>query len=507
MKQKLIALVVGLVVGASGMLMMSSGGGIGVALPVTPALFETSLAAPITSTASSLTLTSNSVRGGGTLAGYACFTIDEGSAQAEFVCGTASSTSVTSVTRGISPSDGVTSVASLKFSHRRGASVKVTNFPIIQLLRAQNNGEGTFENVLSYASGVVPASADQLADVGYVLSVVTGGAVSFDQLVVAGTAGETMATGTLTYFDTADQEWKKVDSDTQSTFARVPLGLTQGPGVDGGTIGTGVLLMGRDTTQTGLTPGSDYYATSTAGAIHTDQTGLLVGRADDATTLYFNPELDITLLDNTFTGQNTFSATTTFSETTITGHASTSVQVFTVDGTYTKKPGLEYISLRVQAAGGDGDATGGGGSGGYSEGIIYASELSSTETVTVGVAGVGSGNTSFGSLITAGNGGDASTDTGGTAGSASGGYLNISGQAGQAGFDSNGGGKGGDSFMGSSGGFTPSVSSIAINAAHASQGFGAGGSGCSNANDNNPACVTGDAANGTAGIVIVTEHY
>ena len=90
---------------------------VGTELPDAPALFETSLAAPITATADSFTLTANSVRGGGSLSGYNCFTIDEGSAQAEFVCGTASSTSVTGVTRGISPSDGTRAVSALQFAH------------------------------------------------------------------------------------------------------------------------------------------------------------------------------------------------------------------------------------------------------------------------------------------------------------------------------------------------------------------------------------------------------
>ena len=320
MKLKLIALAVGLAIGGIGLFAFTNNNdGVGVALPATPALFETSLAAPITSTATSFTLTSNSVRGGGTLSGYSCFTIDEGSAQAEFACGTASGTAVTNVTRGISPSDGQTSIDALKFSHRRGANVKITNFPIIQLLRSQNNGDSTFENVLSYASAVVPSGADQLADVGYVLSVVNGGAVSFDKMIVAGNAGETMATGTLVYLDSSDQEWKKVDTDTNSTFVRVPVGITQGPGVDAGVIGTGVLLMGRDTTQTGMVAGDDYYATSTAGTIDVATTGLLLGRAEDSSTLLFNPVLDITQLDNTFsgvgtfTGSNSFAATTTFS--------------------------------------------------------------------------------------------------------------------------------------------------------------------------------------------------
>src|SRR3990167_9557133 len=92
---------------------------LGASLPSATALFETSLAAPITTSATSMTLTANSVRGGGALSGYNCFTIDEGSSQAEFVCGTVSSTAVTAMTRGVSPLDGSTADTDLQFAHRR----------------------------------------------------------------------------------------------------------------------------------------------------------------------------------------------------------------------------------------------------------------------------------------------------------------------------------------------------------------------------------------------------
>lgn len=127
----------------------------GATLPQSPAVFETSLQSPITSSATSLTLTANSVRGGGTLSGYNCFTVDEGTAQAEFICGTVSGTTVTSLSRGISPSTGTTTVASLQFSHRRGANVKITDFPTIQILKAIINGEDTIPTLLSYATTVL----------------------------------------------------------------------------------------------------------------------------------------------------------------------------------------------------------------------------------------------------------------------------------------------------------------------------------------------------------------
>src|SRR5665811_1297356 len=81
---------------------------VGVALPSATAVFETSIASPISSSATTMTLTTNAIRGGGSLSGYNCFTIDEGSAQAETICGTVSATTVSSLTRGISQSTGTT---------------------------------------------------------------------------------------------------------------------------------------------------------------------------------------------------------------------------------------------------------------------------------------------------------------------------------------------------------------------------------------------------------------
>jgi hypothetical protein len=151
---------------------------VGAALPSATAVFETSLASPISSSATTFTLAANSVRGGGSLSGFNCFAIDEGSAQAETVCGTVSGTTVSSVTRGISQSTGTTTVSALQFSHRRGANVKITDFPLIQILKAQNNGEDTFMNPLVYDSGVSTAELavndKNLASVEYANSLAFG---------------------------------------------------------------------------------------------------------------------------------------------------------------------------------------------------------------------------------------------------------------------------------------------------------------------------------------------
>jgi hypothetical protein len=89
----------------------------GTTLPTAAALFETSLASRISTTDTSMTLSANSV-GGTSISGYTCFTIDEGRTDAEFVCGTVSSTAVTALERGISFVNGTTTSASLAKAHR-----------------------------------------------------------------------------------------------------------------------------------------------------------------------------------------------------------------------------------------------------------------------------------------------------------------------------------------------------------------------------------------------------
>src|SRR3954469_361659 len=97
---------------------------LGATLPSGTAVFETSLQSRISSTDTSLTLVANSVRGGSSLSGFQCFTVDEGRSDAEYICGTISGTSVTGLTRGIDPQTGTTTNSALQFAHRVGANVK-----------------------------------------------------------------------------------------------------------------------------------------------------------------------------------------------------------------------------------------------------------------------------------------------------------------------------------------------------------------------------------------------
>jgi len=478
---------------------------LGVALPSGTATFETSLASPITNSATTMLLSSVSVRGGTTLSGYQCFAIDEGSAQAEFVCGTASSTSITGLERGLSPADGVTETTALKFSHRRGASVKITDFPLIQRLKSQASGSGTYESVLSYASGVTPTGGSELVDVEYLTSVVTGtSTLSYNKTIVNGTAGETLATGTIVYLKASDSRWYKADNDDTSTYVDQTLGIAQGAGTSGNTISGGVLTYGLDSTQKGMTGGNFIFLSATAGATSTATTSQIIGKAITATTMFF----DTNLIDSTVYVPTTFTSTTTFTGATL-GIGSSTIRATTTTGIYTKPTSstFKYAVVEVQGAGGNGATDGASGAGGgYAKKVISASQLTATTSVTVGTAGLGSGSTSFGSFVSAGNGGNASGNTAGVGGTATTGDMNIDGQSGVNTVDGGyGGNDGGNSFLGNGGQIGYNVAGTQVRIGTSGTGYGAGGAGGQQASDGSPSGGTG--GSGTVGIVIITEYY
>jgi len=175
---KITAIVVSLTTLLSGMAGMVSDQRFGATIPQVVALFETSLATKITSSATSMTLVSGTDKAGNALSGYMCFTVDEGTASEEFVCGTASSTDVSSMLRGIDPIDGDKEVTALKKEHRRGASVKITDYPQIAIHGRILNGDETIPNVLSYATSSTSTMTQgyQIPNIAYVNGLAYAGA-------------------------------------------------------------------------------------------------------------------------------------------------------------------------------------------------------------------------------------------------------------------------------------------------------------------------------------------
>lgn len=212
------------------------------------------------------------------------------------------------------------------------------------------------------------------------------------------------------------------------------------------------------------------------------------------------------------------------------------VLIYTANATWTKPAGLRFIEVEVQAGGGAGGGTAattlsngscgsGGSAGGYAYKKILASSLGATEAATVGAAGVGvaggtggtGGNSSFGAhCSTTGGQGGPSISAGTTAisgaspvvGTATGGNINISGQAGGRSGRHNINflitGNGGDSTLGKGGVGGPIATNGNVLVGNVGAGYGAGGSGTGITQLVAAAAAGG---NGSPGIVIVKEYF
>lgn len=181
--------------------------------------------------------------------------------------------------------------------HGAGAVVVFSNNPQLynQLANKSNDNTFTGQNVFSgYApqTDTDPVNPNDMTRLSYVQALVLGTLTTID-VVVPGTAGETIADGNLIYLNT-DNKWYKTDADTASTVNNVLLGIAKGAGVALGNIANGVLLQGVDNAQSGLVAGEIQYASNTAGAISSTPgtTEVTVGVAKSATELYFAPRFN-----------------------------------------------------------------------------------------------------------------------------------------------------------------------------------------------------------------------
>jgi len=190
---------------------------------------------------------------------------------------------------------------------------------------------------------------------------------------------------------------------------------------------------------------------STTRGLGFDSDGKLYGKASSTRALAYDSNGDLYFNDAaniTFTGTNTFSGNVTttgrFTVNTPTStrdaankgyvdaalsSASTTVQIFTSNGTWTKQTGANLVQVIAIGAGGGGgggrsganpDGGAGGGGGAYVSRVFNASDLTATVAVTVGTGGTG------------GAGGTAADGTSGTDGTAStfGAYLSAYGGGG-----------------------------------------------------------------------------
>lgn len=149
--------------------------------PEVKALFSTTLASRITSSATSMTLSSATDKDGNTLASSTYgFIIDEGTSAEEFVLADCTGTACTNMTRGLSVSTATTSVSSLRFEHNRGASVKITTAPslvfVINILKGKQKIEQPIKYSSSIATSTLAADRDSIASAGLVADTAFAGA-------------------------------------------------------------------------------------------------------------------------------------------------------------------------------------------------------------------------------------------------------------------------------------------------------------------------------------------
>lgn len=412
---------------------------------------------------------------------------------------------LTGVTRGLGfgASNTYSEQADLKVQHGAGATFIISNTAAFYDEFVNKYNDETISGTLTVPT---PTSGGHAVTKDYADGLVVGG-LAQNKVAVAGTAGESVAAGDLVYFDDTDNEWKKADADVVATIDNVLLGIAQGSGSDGVAITDGVLLYGLDENQTGLTAGTVYYVSNTAGEISASAgtNEKIIGWGQAATGLYFDPyhgglpsraeKAALAGAGAAPSTSNKFLTEGDIDDNTI--FVPPTVEVFTTSGTWTKDAGLKYVVVEGTGGGGGGggDEGTGGGAGGYFRKLILASALGATETVTIGAAGTGEnssgtggsngGNTSFGSILT-GNGGTKA----GAGGTATGGDINITGGVGSRATSGTGGNwsQGGSNLLGVGGG----------SSTEAGTGYGAGGAGGATSN-------AGGA--GTAGIIIVTEYY
>lgn len=216
-------------------------------------------------------------------------TLDRKSANKEYIKCTLTSTALTDIYH-VSRQGALTSGTTK--THRKGATVEITDFAIIKKMLDLLDWTTNFNSsvTLGYDWTATISSANQFATKAYVDATATW-TTNFDQVVIAGNAGATVSAGQLLYLDVADGEWKLCDADTAATVDNIILGLAQGAGTDGNTITGGILTYGLDRNQTGLTNNAPYYASNTAWGISSSAgtVEVSVGVARSTTSLFFAP--------------------------------------------------------------------------------------------------------------------------------------------------------------------------------------------------------------------------
>lgn len=254
--------------------------------------FSTSLSTDIAVGATTATLASATDDDGVALpSGRYFFTLDGSNSSKEHISCDLSGTSLTNI-KSVSR-QGVETTGAVR-KHRIGTTVTLTDFAHLKFINDLISGLTTLNASapLGYDGAITP-TGNQLATATWVLGVVNGGTVTFDQQIVGNqTSGEALTINDIVYFKESDQRWWKADADLTATFDQLQLGINKTTAGSAGTT-IQIAISGPVSGFSSLTPGSKYYLSNTAGGISTSAGtySVFVGWALSATILLFDPVL------------------------------------------------------------------------------------------------------------------------------------------------------------------------------------------------------------------------
>lgn len=233
-----------------------------VPIPKILANFETSLAATMSASATTLTLNRSTDADGSTLSGLYSLTFDEGTTSEEHMTVTLTGASGVVSRRGQSRVDGFTEVSGNKYRHERGASVKITSFALLNIQRLLN-GTDTFDAVdwagINSITGLAtPTSGEttKAANVAYVNAVSIAGGSN------ASTTQQGFVEASTTSENTSGASVGGTGALLFSTPAQIAAQIQSGSWLSGTTAGTASAITAT------LTPTLTTYAHNMILALH-----------------------------------------------------------------------------------------------------------------------------------------------------------------------------------------------------------------------------------------------
>lgn len=218
------------------------------------------------------------------------FTVSLNESDKEYIVCTLNGTALTNV---VSISEQGASTPGFATYHRAGSTITVTDWVILKRILDNLTGVVGFDSGANLGYDGAPAglTGNQFATVNYVLSVVNGGPVSFDREIFSNqVAGEALTEPQVVYFKESDQRWYKADAITNWNLVDIGVAIVSAVGAGSA---TSVQRNGLCSVFTGLTPGSKYYLTDSAGGVSvTPGTNrVLIGWALNSTTLILEQKL------------------------------------------------------------------------------------------------------------------------------------------------------------------------------------------------------------------------